>query len=42
MPTRSGTQYHLRDPISEMDPTIASIAKLLEDLSTRFENVDKS
>jgi len=40
MPTRSGTQYHLRDPISEMDPNIASIAKLLEDLSTRFDNVE--
>jgi len=29
MPTHSGTQYHLRNPISEMDPKIASIAKLL-------------
>ena len=39
MPTHSGTQYHFRDPIYEMDPNIASIAKLLEDLSTRFGNV---
>jgi len=39
MPTRSGTQHHLQDPISEMDPNIASIAKLLEELFTRFDNV---
>ena len=39
MPTRSETQYHLQDPISEMDPNIASIANLLEDLSTQFSNV---
>jgi len=41
MPTRSGTQYHLQDPIFEMDPNIASIEKLLEDLSTRFSNVEQ-
>ena len=40
MPTRSETQYHLQDPISEMDPNIASIAKLLEDFSTRSDNVE--
>jgi len=34
MTTHSGTQYHLRDPTSKMDPNIASIAKLLVDLST--------
>jgi len=40
MPTRSGTRYHLRDPISEMDLNIASITELLKDLSTRFCNVE--
>jgi len=30
MPTRSGTQYHLQDPISEMDHNITGITKLLE------------
>ena len=40
MPTR-GTQYHLRDLISEMNPNIASIAKLLEELYTRFNNVEQ-
>jgi len=41
MPTRSGKQYHLRDSIFEMDPNITSIVKLLEDLSTRFGNVQQ-
>ena len=41
MPTRSGTQYHIPDLISEMDPNISSIANLLEDLSTRFRNVEQ-
>ena len=41
MPTHSGTQYHIRGRIFEMDPNIASIAKLLEDLSTRFGSVEK-
>ena len=41
IPTRSGTQYHLRDPISEMDPNIVSTVKLLEVLFTRFSNVKK-
>ena len=40
MHIHSGTKYHLQDPISEMDPDIANIAKLLEDLSTRFGNVE--
>jgi len=40
MHIHSGTKYHLQDPIFEMDPDIASIAKLLEDLSTRFGNVE--
>jgi len=31
---------HSKEPISEMDPNIASIAKLLKDLSTRFDNVE--
>jgi len=33
MHTRSGTQYHIWDPKSEMNPNISSIAKLLEYLS---------
>ena len=41
MPTHSGTQYHFRDPISEMNPNIASIAKLLEDFFTWFDNVEQ-
>ena len=41
MPTRSETQYHFRDSISEMNPNIASIAKLLEDFFTRFDNVEQ-
>jgi len=40
MPACNETQYHLRDPILKIDPNIASIAKLLEDLSTRFGNVE--
>jgi len=34
MSSHSGTQYHLRDQNFELDPKIASIAKLLEGLST--------
>jgi len=41
MPTCSGTQYHLRDPISKMEPNIPSITKHLEDLSTRFGNIEQ-
>ena len=41
MLTRSEIQYHIRDPNSDMDPNIASIVKLLEDLSTRFDNIEQ-
>ena len=41
MSTRSGTQYHLQNPIYEMDPNTTSIVKLLEDLSIRFDNVEQ-
>ena len=41
MPTCSETQFHLRDLFSEMDPNIASMTKLLEDLSTGFDNAEQ-
>ena len=42
MPTHNETQYHLQDQISEMNLNIASIAKLLEDLSTQLAMSSKS
>jgi len=40
MLTHSGSQYHPREPISEIDPNIANITKLLEDLSGRLGNIE--
>ena len=41
MPTRSETQYHIREPTFEVDPNIANIIKLLEDLSAWLSNVEE-
>ena len=41
MPTCSGTQYHLQEPISEMNPNLPIITKLMEYLSTLLSNVEQ-
>ena len=41
MTIRNGTQYHPRDLTSEMDSALANITTLLENLTTRVDNVEQ-
>ena len=41
MTVRSGTQYHPRDPTSDIESSLANITKLLENLTTRMNNVEQ-
>jgi len=41
MITCSGTQYHLHDPTSDMETSLANITKLLENLTTRMNDVEQ-
>ena len=41
MATRSGTQYYPHDPTSDMESLLANITKLLENLTTRMNDVER-
>jgi len=41
MTTRSGTQYHPHDPTFDMEFSLANITKLLENLTTRMNDVEQ-
>jgi len=41
MTTRSGTEYHSYDQTSNMESSLANITKLLENLTTRMNDVEQ-